>query len=112
MGTFNALFFYSFFLFHIATYSASILHRVALHLKPLDYQLRLSKELKKSLRDAGVLEVEENPPQDDSLHQLPDVPQVPLPKPRTRAALPNEVGRVEWAYIFNPADFSAFFYAL
>nr|CDS26167.1 armadillo segment polarity protein [Hymenolepis microstoma] len=44
-----------------ATYSASILHRVAGHLKPAEYQKRLSKELKNCLRDAGVLPVNSSP---------------------------------------------------
>ncbi|KAM7534449.1 hypothetical protein Aperf_G00000104729 [Anoplocephala perfoliata] len=51
-----------------ATYSASILHRVAGHLKPAEYQKRLSQELKKCLRDAGVLPANSSasPPAADS----------------------------------------------
>lgn len=79
---------------NLATYSASILHRVSLHLKPLDYQMRLSKELKKSLRDAGVLETAEDSLHADSPDRLPDVPQEPIPRPRARNTTLNEVESV------------------
>ncbi len=75
----------------LATYSASILHRVAAQLKPLDYQQRLSQELKQSLQDAGVLQTEDSRPQQlpplDELDELPDVPRDPLPRPTSHTTM-------------------------
>ncbi|VDK40694.1 unnamed protein product [Taenia asiatica] len=77
----------------IATYSASILHRTAAHLKSVDYQMRLSQELKKSLRDSGVLPTKETPSEAATVDRLPDVPEQLVPKPRSRTTL-NEVNNV------------------
>ncbi|VUZ39694.1 unnamed protein product [Hymenolepis diminuta] len=67
-----------------ATYSASILHRVAGHLKPAEYQKRLSKELKNCLRDAGVLPVNSSPsPATAVAPAKADIVAAPTP-PRTR----------------------------
>ncbi|KAM3188263.1 hypothetical protein ACTXT7_000662 [Hymenolepis weldensis] len=67
-----------------ATYSASILHRVAGHLKPAEYQKRLSKELKNCLRDAGVLPTNSSPsPATPAGPAKADTVAAPTP-PRTR----------------------------
>ncbi|VDN16951.1 unnamed protein product, partial [Dibothriocephalus latus] len=87
----------------IATYSAAVLHRIA-QSKPVDYQRRLSQELRKSLFDGGVVTGQEaaisrstptgetNPlplplPRrscagETPLLQLPDAPCTPLPNGR------------------------------
>uniref|UniRef100_A0A183TF58 Catenin beta n=1 Tax=Schistocephalus solidus TaxID=70667 RepID=A0A183TF58_SCHSO len=81
----------------VATYSATVLHRIA-QSKPVDYQRRLSQELRQSLFDGGVVTGHEaglsrstpsgetNPPLplprhavETPLLQLPDVPRDPLP---------------------------------
>ncbi|EUB55480.1 Armadillo segment polarity protein [Echinococcus granulosus] len=67
-----------------ATYSASILHRAAAHLKSVDYQLRLSQELKKSLRDSGVLPAQGTLSEAPSIDRLPNIPEERIPKPRPR----------------------------
>uniref|UniRef100_A0A5K3FNV4 Armadillo repeat-containing protein 6 n=1 Tax=Mesocestoides corti TaxID=53468 RepID=A0A5K3FNV4_MESCO len=78
-----------------ATYSASILHRVAVMLKPPEYQRRLSKELRQSLLDSGVLreEAEAEEENEEAVQipptppRLPDVPREPLPHPASRSTL-------------------------
>ncbi|KAL5961092.1 Armadillo segment polarity protein [Taenia solium] len=89
----------------IATYSASILHRTAAHLKSVDYQMRLSQELKKSLRDSGVLPTKETPSEAATIDRLPDVPEELVPKPRSRTTL-NEVNNVGLGQCLNSSHLS------
>ncbi len=64
---------------------------MAAQLKPLDYQQRLSQELKQSLQDAGVLQTEDPRPQQrpplDEIDELPDVPRDPLPRPTSHTTM-------------------------
>ncbi|BHF84019.1 hypothetical protein SprV_0902716900 [Sparganum proliferum] len=91
----------------IATYSATVLHRMA-QSKPVDYQRRLSQELRHALLDGGVVTGQEaaisrstpsgetNPPLplprrapagETPLLQLPEVPHDPLPNGRGLGSL-------------------------
>nr|VZI04181.1 unnamed protein product [Spirometra erinaceieuropaei] len=91
----------------IATYSATVLHRMA-QSKPVDYQRRLSQELRHALFDGGVVTSQEaaisrstpsgetNPPlplprrapaSETPLLQLPEVPHDPLPNGRGLGSL-------------------------
>ncbi|VDM16743.1 unnamed protein product [Hydatigera taeniaeformis] len=88
-----------------ATYSASILHHVAAHLKSVDYQLRLSQELKKSLRDSGVLPTQETPFKVATMDQLPNGPEELLPKPHSRGNL-NEMNNAECGQRLNSSHLS------
>lgn len=67
----------------------------------MDYQLRLSQELKKSLRDSGVLPTKETPSKAATTERLPDLPEELVPKPRSRTTL-NEVNNVECEFESTP----------